>query len=163
MRPLPNVTSDTETDKDKQLIDKLVDQTFKRMQMGYEGDIETASNDAIQSFLNDPNQSVEDLPYDTIEKTESKIRERVEDDLPEEFEYELDYNHNQEAILRVSTGCPNCGNTAVFNGILIEENQWVGTTSEDGETIHRVDDTTNSEVKYLGCGACSEVLVRKMT
>lgn len=159
MRPVPNVSNNPDTEDNETCIDYLIERTQYHMHMGHGGQIDSSSKAAIMEFLNKPDTSVADLPEDSIEDTQSRLNDIIKSDLPDEFEYELTYDIEKGPMLRVTSGCPNCGNTAIFNGILEEHNQWVGHQEEENYSLHGVDDTTHSEVKFLRCGTCPEVLV----
>jgi len=152
---MPNVRNDSE--EESSTIDKLVETTFQEMRFGHEGHIESAANSAISKF--NRRKDTESLSEDEWKKAVDQIKQKIEQSLPETFEYKIEHNIEEGWVLHIETGCPNCGNDAIFNGTLATSNQWVANGEEDEYTVCRVDDSMDQKIEFLSCGTCPEVLV----
>jgi hypothetical protein len=95
---------------------------------------------------------------DALDILKEDAKQEFEEQLPDDFRYEVVWHEKDGWTLVVETGCPNCGYDGIFNGTLALQNQWVGRGEEDGKMSCTVDDCS-PELRFLACGACSEVLI----
>jgi len=153
MRPMPNVDSDSDSTADTPhpKIEELTERSLENLRVNSDGDIETAVVTAINGH-----HSQLPAPSSIVKQAVSK---QIEDQLPEAFEYELEHDIEEGWMIQIVSGCPNCGNEAIFNGTLKTSNQWVGRSGYGDKQMCSIDDSTRQELEFLACGTCPEILV----
>ena len=157
---MPNITNNN-TPSESDIIDELVDMATRNMRCGHEGHISSSIKEAIYTYASrETTPAFEEINTEHI-KTE--VETRIEKSLPEYFEFELTHTLEHGWVLHILSGCPNCGNDSVFNGDLRTYNQWVAYPTESDDSHCRVDDTFSSDIEFLSCACCGDVLVDTRT
>ncbi len=135
MRPVPH-PDDTSTPT----ADGFASQALDELRAATNADIERA----VMRALPDAKRSNEELVAMVIET----VRER----LPDEFDFETEYDDGDLA-LRVHSGCPHCGNAAAFHASIVESVQFVAYDRDGDDTICPIDDG-GQDIEYIMCSSC---------
>jgi len=170
MRPIPS-TSRREDSNDTVPVDDFQRKVRHQMSIERKGDDLESAVEAVLLNSESPPSDTESQEFEDIKQ---RGIEAIRDGLPESFEYEVVSGNGFGLGLHVKAGCPDCGNTAIFNTQIehphaqligrssaadeFAESQFHDTDAEGVGTVCTIDD---AEVRFtfIGCGNCGSVLV----